>query len=135
MNNIIKLEGLALDIAGKWADYRAEKARKGEELAKFDRLMKMQITVGVVGSDMFEEGEVAAHVAEEIFEAAIELSDIQIQAYEWATQRKEAIAEGLPMDAYDHSMRKGIFFSNLDDDKTDEIFRLAVKISESEDLQ
>lgn len=125
MNENIKLEGLALEVAEKWAEYRLEKARQGEDLDKFDRLMTMQIVVGIVGLE----------IADEIIEAAIELSDIQIQAYEWATQRKEAIAEGLPMDAYDHSMRKGIFFSNLDDDKTDEIFRLAVKLSESEDLQ
>jgi hypothetical protein len=124
MNKYIKLEGFALEVAEKWAEYRVEKARQGSELKEFDRLMKMQIVVGVAGME----------IADEIVEAAIELSDIKIQAYEWAGQRREAIVEGLPMDAYDHSMRKGIFFSNLDDDKTDEIFRLAVKLSESEDL-
>lgn len=120
MNNYIKLEGLALEIAEKWAEYRVEKARQGEDLNHFDKLMKMQIVVGVVGLE----------IAEEIFEAAIEISDIQIQASEWAEQRKEAISVGLPMDAYDHSMRKGIFFGNLDDEKTEEIFRLAVELSE-----
>ena len=120
MNKYIKLEGLALEIAEKWAEYRIEKARKGEDLNHFDKLMKMQIVVGVVGLE----------IAEEIFEAAIEISDIQIQASEWAEQRKEVISVGLPMDAYDHSMRKGIFFSNLDEEKTEEIFRLAVELSE-----
>lgn len=120
MNNYIKLEGLALEIAEKWAAYRVEKARQGSDLNHFDKLMRMQVVVGIAGMDM----------AEEIIEAAIEISDIQIQAYEWAGQRREAIAEGLPMDAYDHSMRKGIFFGNLDEEKTEEIFRLAVELSE-----
>ena len=121
MSKYIKLEGFALDVAEKWAEYRTEKAMQGSDLKEFDRRMKMQVVIGLSGMD----------IAEEIIEAAKEISDIQIQASEWAEQRKEAISVGLPMDAYDHSMRKGIFFGNLDEEKTEEIFRLAVELSES----
>ena len=120
MNNYIKLEGLALEIAEKWAEYRVEKARQGEDLNHFDKLMKMQIVVGVVGLE----------IAEEIFEAAIEISDIQIKAYEFSIQRKDALNEGIPMLDYDRQMYKLIFFGNLDEEKTEKIFRLAVELSE-----
>lgn len=125
MNENIKLEGLALEIAEKWAEYRVEASTKGRELKDFDRRMKMHLVIGVAGLE----------IAEDIVEAAIELSEIKIKASEWARQRREAISDGLPMAYYDPCMRRGIFFGNLDEEKTDEIFRLAVKLSERKDLQ
>ena len=125
MNENIKLEGLALEIAEKWAEHRAEASTKGRDLKDFDRRMKMHIVIGVA----------CMEIAEEIVESAIELSNIKIKASEWARQRREAISDGLPMADYDPCMRRGIFFGNLDDEKTEEIFRLAVKLSESEDLE
>ena len=108
------------EIAGKWAEYRTEKARKGEDLNHFDKLMKLQITVGAAGTDL----------ADDIYEAAIEISDIQIKAYEFSIQRKDALNEGIPMLDYDRQMYKLIFFGNLDEEKTEKIFRLAIELSE-----
>lgn len=120
MNKYIKLEGFALKIAEEWAEKRTEAARKGKDLKSFDIHMRHYIILGIVGMDM----------ADEIVEAAIEMSDIQIKAAEYARQRREIIEDGFPLAEYDPVLRRAIFFGNLDEEKTEEIFRLAVELSE-----